>query len=286
MNWGDYMKIPTIDPIFLSHQEFQDIMKQPIGHGSEGVVYQVSPYLLFKIYYGELYSLQQEYSFLSDDVKVVEELSSIPFQKQKEKTFYCLNEEGIRLRNEYAVMEAKRRQKDISLTPLPLAPVFIDHRFRGIAIYYFSHAISIYQLKGLSPKNRRKILWNLFLQCDELVNHFVYPTDFTHDYITKLNRGNVLVDVWLQPHIIDLDGNSAFYCSSFQSNYYLSYLYSLNSLFCDFWLDMSFLDMDLNDIDLEFYEERLKEQGIPSSMAPSLVRGECTTNDLRRILVQ
>lgn len=236
----------------LSNKDIDRIRKKYIGCGKEGNVYKVNKDYLYKIYTIELEnnyllnnSYKQDYMLDSDGTKVIKSYKNC-LHNVKEVSPYYIDIHGVkRIYDESVVNKAIERQKYVKLTSLPLAPIFVNKRFKGCVLKYHKGYTDIHNLAFLPYKVKLKILKQLLEKLKELNDNYIYPIEISN-YKTDINtHSNILINPFtLNTEIIDLDAKSTIYTDSY--NKYLSILsyYKYTSLAIKLLIDV---DIEIDD---------------------------------------
>ncbi|MEE3342803.1 MAG: hypothetical protein VZS44_01785 [Bacilli bacterium] len=250
-----------------------------LGNGTEGRVFKYNNNLI-KIYRMQLRNIFKGDNKYNKYIKIYDK-DTIKIDNDFEYFSYFINngDEDLRIRHKDGLKMAIDRQKTIKRSSLPMDMVYIDGIFAGCLLKKLN-GIQIHKLIGMPNKYKRKIVKNLLLDIEELLDNYIYHIDianspysvgiFTNDngvISAKRGHSHVLINpVSLKTNIIDLDGKSTTYMERY--NYYLEQkcLMNLTRLIVEFLFK---IDTDeFKEFDERYFE--LLKLGIKETTAYKL----------------
>lgn len=269
------------EPLYLTEKDIELLKYRnlEIGRGSDGIVYKTGNYHtkndLYKIYYSTSEAIKRAHNpgiLDKNGVRVIknkEQLRNI-YGNLSIKTNY-IDEEGVRINGINAVNQAIERQKYIQRTKLQKRPIYIDNHFGGTVLHYHKKQLPMYILKSLSKKTQIKVLKELLLAVEELVNNYVYHIDLGFQPKTNYKKANVLISCTpsLHPNIIDIDGKSAIYTENYNEYYYYKSLATYKNLVMQILFDIDIIN--ITKLDFDYLKINLLNQNIPSKYMDSLL---------------
>ncbi len=277
-----------ISPIYLTDKDLDILKKYEIGHGTDGSVYRVPKKLLqsnkgilFKLYHNRT-PIYNDSSVIDEDGVKVYNKATMKVVDYIEPISYFVDTEEIRLRSKDAIYKAIERQKYISLTDLPKQPLYLNGHFQGCGLKE-QHGTPIHYLSSLPMKKKLKIWKNITMKTQELVDHYIYPTELDNSPFTKtvyrnefgeeevrFGHSHILVTHSLNPSLIDLDGKSTIYTEHFSDKYYTKMIRAYNTLLIEFLFTIPLEELE-NELDGEAQLEiRLEQASVPSKYLKSL----------------
>ena len=236
-----------------------------IGNGTEGRVFKYDNEHLIKLYRSELKNLLRTDNNYNNYIKIHDK-NNLKFDKNLEYISYFLNndDKNLRIINMEKIKMAIKKQNNINRTSLPIDIVYIDGYFAGCLLKKLN-GVQIHKLSGMPIKYKKKIIKNLLLDIEELLENYIYHTDLanspysvglfmdeTNNVKAKKGHSHVLVNpVNLKTNIIDLDGKSTAYTEKYSYQLEQKCLNNLTRLITEFLFK---LDTDeIKEIDeLEF----------------------------------
>ena len=260
-------------------------LKKEIGHGTDGTVYAYNSKYYVKLYHAYVKDILMHAKNSLEETKIYQKNSSSIYTFSEPLTYYSYKEEEIKIRPKDAIYLAMKRQENVLRNDLPQAPVYLNHRFAGCLIKKVS-GISIHKLIGLPQNIKRKIMLEVLLDIEELLQNNIYPIDLANSpYSTTLGfekgHSHILASpINLSTHIIDLDGKSTIYTEKKNNDYYIRTLNTLNILFLEFYYHLSYDNYETTD-ELSYDLEQLK---IPSTYQKDLVNGTLSISKIKELL--
>lgn len=257
--------------VYLTQEEIDNLLKQELGHGTDGRVMRFDRNRMIKLYHKYInwfkgkYHLNEE---TDDDIKIYKmgdyKTRSDIFDMF---SFYVSEDNGefIRIRNgAAAVASARKRQMRVKNTRLPQDAVFIDGKFIGCTLTAIK-GIQIHKLIGLPFSLKKKIMKKVLYNVKELMDNYIYHIDLDNSPFTKDNyfkneegkmenvgHSHVLINpITLKPQIIDLDGKSTIYTDAPSKTLEDKSMISFNRLMLEFLLSID-LDEYKNEEDLTY----------------------------------
>lgn len=259
-----------------------------IGKGTDGSVYDVGGGYLYKIYHDRSFnhlSKIDSFVFVSDDsdVKIaVKGAYNYTFKKENNFRYYDVN--GVRVNGEDAIYRAILLQNKIKLTSLPVAPIYVNSRFKGCVLKKHKFHFDLHKLSFLSMSQKKKILSLIIDRVEELMSYYVYHLDICNCPSDRvLSHSNVLISLLGVPEIIDLDGKSTIYRESEDKVLLNKCLMGLNVLVLEFLYGIDIATEMLDD-DLIMVERTLLKKQVPDEYVEELMFQEANFSSLRRIL--
>ncbi|MCI6266684.1 MAG: hypothetical protein MR598_07575 [Erysipelotrichaceae bacterium] len=277
-----------VDAVYLSRNDVTNLQRKLIGKGTDGSVYDVGNGYLYKIYHdGSLFSdIKVQHPLLDDyedDVKIYQMQNSLKLNR-KESHFRYMDRDGVRITGEEAIYRAIQRQKYIHYTQLPLAPIYVNSRFKGCVLKKHSFHFQLYSFSFLSLEKKKRLLSLIVDRVEELVQYYIYPLDvFNRPNEKSLSHSNILVSLRGIPELIDVDGASTVYLEETSSNLLFETLNSLNILVLEYLYDLEIPDEMLDEDILEL-EQFLFKRGISEKFVSDLAHQEADFSTLRKIL--
>lgn len=274
-----------MEEINLTLNEFNKLKKRYVGNGKEGNVYKYNRNYLYKIYtiplrYGDIplfNSYNYEYKIDDDGTKII--TGHNKFNKHSLITDpypYYLDNYGVkRIYNESVIINAMKRQLNIKLSTLPLAPLYIDNRFRGCILKNHQGYTDLHNMSFLPYKTKLKILKELLEKVKELNDNYVYPVELSNYKTDNNSHSNILINpITLNTEIIDLDGKSTVYTDTFNKNLskisYNKFTSLVIKLLYDIDIEIS-EGQDIYEDDSDFLNDNLMKKGIDYNVAISII---------------
>ncbi len=229
---------------YIYHFKDNDINKlKLIGEGTDAKIYKLNNDYLLKVYHKKIIESGE---ITSDIIKTAKPQT---FKNIKQFQSYCVDEDGVRLSYNDIVNFAQKKQMNINHTYLPINPLFINNHFRGCIIKYHRHYLPISYFNFLSEKNKLKIAQKICLKIKELTDNYIYPIDLYNKQSSLKPHKNIIINGHFDPQIIDLDGKSVAYTSTFNKDYYEQTIFGLTTLLLEY-----VFNQDLEDYYNEFEE--------------------------------
>ncbi len=260
-------------------------LKKEIGHGTDGAVYKYNSKYYVKLYHAYVRDILTQEKTSLEETKIYQKNSSTIHLVSEPLTYYSYKEEEIRVRPKEAIYLAMKRQENVHRNYLPQAPVYLNHRFAGCLLRKVS-GISIHKLMGLPQNLKRKIMYEVLLDIEELLQNNIYPVDLANSpYANTIGfekgHSHILVNpINLHTHIIDLDGKSTIYTEKRNEEHYTHTLNTLNILFLEFFYHLSYDDYETEDELLS----NLEELKIPSTYQKDLVNGTLSIPKIKELI--
>lgn len=256
-----------MDKIDLTKDEI--IKLKEIGSGTEGRVFKYDNNYLIKIYRPLLKNILKNNPKFDKYIKIYNK-DNIKINNNSAYFNYFISngEEDIRVRNKDGLKKAIARQKYIKYSTLPIDIVYINGLFAGCLLKKID-GIQIHKLTGMPIKFKRKIIKNVLIEIEELLDNYIYHTDIDNSphsisyYLdnnnfprAKKGHSHILVNpITLNTNIIDLDGKSTTYMERYNYNLEQKCLITLTRLIIEFLFK---IDTDEIKEDDEIYFELLK----------------------------
>lgn len=278
--------------VYLKRSEVLKLKKKLIGKGTDGCVYDMGNGYLFKIYHDvSFFSNIKVHSHLLDkfedeDIKIAQR-GMYSFLKENCPYFKYVDSEGVRIRGDHAIYLAMEKQKNIKRTSLPLAPIYVDSRFKGCVLKKHAFHLHLHSLMCLPKEYKSKILLSIIDNVDELLSSNIYHLDianFPNDK-SRISHSNILVSLSGVPQLIDVDGKSAVYLENDNSYLYQICIRGLNFLILKFYYDIDIPD-EVFEEDFNEFERLLYEQGVQGTDMENLLYQDCDLPGLRKILTK
>lgn len=239
-----YEELEKMSEKYIYISDENGITKRKIGEGREASIYRVSKDLAIKIYHKSFDGLKN----IPENDETIKTTKPKIFKSPYNHQSLCYDEEGVRLSFEDVIYHAKYRQKNINKTYLPLNPVYINGTFRGCIIKYHNNFFPISYFNALPKKLKYKICYSTLEKIKELLYNNIYQIDLYNKQDLIGCHNNIIVNPFLDTQIIDLDGKSTIYTSSFDKAHYQTTLLGFSLLMLEF-----VYDEDLRDCFEEFY---------------------------------
>lgn len=279
------------DAVYLDKMELIHLKKKLIGKGTDGCVYDIGGGCLYKIYHDGSYfsNINVEHPLLpnnDEDIKIAQKgmYSSL---KEYYPYFRYVDSNGVRIVGETAIHLAIEKQKDIKMTQLPIAPIYVDRRFKGCVLKKHSFHFQLHSLMFLPKEIKRKILLSIIDSVEELLSCNIYHLDIANyaDDRRMSTHSNILVSVLGKPQLIDIDGKSAFYLEKENSILAFKCLRGLTVLILKYYYDIDVYD-EMLDEDFWMAEQSLQQQNASDEVIHDLLYCDCDISTLRKVLTR
>ena len=282
--------------LYLTEEEALKLLKNEIGHGTDGRVLPYNKKELLKVYHEYLKKQKQKNDQFSDEVKIYHK-KDLKFAKESKDAMYFYADEGngnyIRLDKVEALTKAIARQPEIVLSKLPQRLLYIDGKVSGCTLSY-QKGIPIHQFMGFPLPFKKKVLLKTLEAVKELIDHNIYPIDLDNSpYSTKsiyvnekgimekVGHSHVLVSlVPFEIHLIDLDGKSTIYTNFHSDKFAMDSYASFTRLMKEFLIHLD-LDEELTEEELENYYQNL---GISDETLYKLTTEQMNYQDLKEFI--
>lgn len=286
-----------------------------VGMGTDGIVYEYNRDILLKVYHSKLSTLVYN-NYNDSDIKLYNrgdyrnkknindyenQARYYAYDKPKTDEEIKLNQDNpktfdVRLRSKDAINKAVERQQNVLRTDLPLGSLYLDNRFVGCYIKK-EKGIPIHS-KKTSRSNKIKILENVLLDVEELLNNYIYHIDlgnspyalgnyYDNNGNVKTIKGHshVLVEPFtLKTNIIDLDGKSTIYQERYNRELERQCLEGLRTLIGEYYFDYNDNEL-LDETAIPYIYEDLKNQGVNDEFALKFAQDDIQKlDDLRKVL--
>lgn len=263
--------------INLTSEEFCKLATKKIGEGYDAIVYNAPKGKVFKVYKKEDINVDDDLG-----VKKYKRGDFKNFPKKIYRSSY-VDKEDIIIYYKDAADKIIERQELISKTNLPVSSLYVDNEFVGFVLKKVN-GIQLHIAWMILPrKTKIKVLKELLSKVKELTDNFVYPTDMANSpFVGK--HSNVLINIKLEPKIIDLDGISTSYREKEDKNLLRYTLSSMNLLYLELLLGFDLFE-DLEDINTKYIEELLKQINIDEESAHRLSEFEGNYDDLNKLIL-
>lgn len=293
-------------------QEQLDKLKV-IGMGTDGIIYEYKNNILLKVYRTKINDAVLK-NHDDSDIKLYNKgdynQKNFNFEKQARYYIYekpetteekLLNESNpdkfdVRLRSKDAINKAIEKQQNVHRTDLPLGSLYLDGRFVGC--YIKKEKGTPIHYKRTTRGNKVKIIENVLLDVEELLNNHIYHVDLSNSPYTLVSyqdndgtfktikgHSHVFVEPFtLKTNIIDLDGKSTIYQERYNKDLELRCLQGLRALIGEYYFDYNDNEL-LDDTAIPYIYDDLKKQGISHNVASKFAEGDIkSTDDLRKVL--
>lgn len=256
--------------VMLNYQDVLDIKKNKkvIGQGVDGTAYYIRNNILYKFYhsFGDTIEIKNKGIFDSDGVNIrnFKELRNYVGFRNDNRLIHYVDENGVILAKEDAILSAIKKQCNVKLTSLPQGIIKVDNKLAGCVYKYYPYTFGIYACMYLPLKLRLNIIKKLLIRVKELTDNYIYPVTLAQKnekYPFSSKDSNVLLSVKLNPILIDLDGISALYGDRYSKVGYDRTMMSLSTLVIELIAkcDVPFHDIENYNDDFIRY---VKEAGI------------------------
>ena len=285
-----------MENLYLTSTDLNLIKKYEIGKGTNGSVYRV-PYYLFNTPKGTLLKIYHtNITFIdNDDIKIYH-IGDIKKSLYIEKLLYFDND-NVHISFNDAIYKVINRQSKIKLTDLPKKVIYINNYFSGYVLKE-QYGIQIHYLTGLPLVLKYKIMKNIILKIEELINNYIYPIDIDNSPFGKcayqdiygnlkhVGHSNILINPFnFNPSIIDLDGNSTVYTDNYNEYYYKQTILKLNILLLEFLFGINLDGFYNDDNDLSnCIIESLNKYSINNYFIDGLSDLSLSINDIKLML--
>lgn len=278
-----------MDAVYLSRSDVSNLQRKLIGKGTDGSVYDVGHGYLYKIYhdssaFSDIDVAHPLLDNFEDDVKIYQKGNSYLFHNYH-SCFKYIDIHGVRISARESIYLAIQRQKDILYTQLPLAPIYVNSRFKGCVLKKHSFHFQLHYFSCLPLELKKKILLLVLDRVEELVRHYIYPLDISNNpFVDKLSHSNILVSLLGIPELIDMDGKSTIYRE--QEDFYLlqSVYQGFNCLLLEFLYQIDVFHEIYVDENILGVSQFLYEKGFLENDIDKLVLQEADFSTIRRIL--
>lgn len=278
-----------MDLVHLSKGDVFNLQRRLIGRGTDGNVYDVGNGILYKIYhdssfFSDIDVLHPLLDGIEDDIKIYQRGNSSLFRNNDCSYFKYIDSSGVRISGQESIMLAIQRQKNIRYTQLPLAPIYVNSRFKGCVLRKHKLHFQLHYFSFLSEARKRQILLLIMDRVEELVRLYIYPLDVCNRPIgDKLSHSNILLSLFGIPQLIDVDGKSTIYMEQEDEFLLQQVLRGLNVLTLEFLYCLDINDEMLHDDILEL-EQFLYGKGLPENCVDKLLTQEADFTTLRKVL--
>lgn len=280
------------DAVYLERSDLVQLRSKLIGKGTDGSVYDIGNGYLYKIYHDESYfsNINIQHPLLDgyedDDVKIAQKGMYSPL-KEFYPYFRYVDGDGVRIVGENAIQLAIEKQKYVERTCLPLAPIYVDFRFKGCVLKKHAYHLQLHSLMFLPKELKRKILLSILESIEELLDCNIYHLDIANysDDRRLSTHSNILVSLFGKPQLIDIDGKSAFYLERENSVLLSKCLRGLNILILKFYYDIDVYDEMLEE-DFWMAEQSLQKQKVTDEGIHDLLYRDCDIVTLRKVLTR
>lgn len=267
--------------VYLTSDDIKNLKSKKINQGTDGTIFRVGNGLLYKIYHNStpienivsnLFPKTDEEGVKIYEKGVLKPLISRPL---------TLEDDYVKLRAEDAIKLAQAKQKDVKLTTLPLASIYVDNKFKGCVLKDFQYSTSIYNIRFFPLNIRLRIAREVLKRTKELLKNNIYRVDLGGKPIDK---SNVLLNYfpYFAPEIIDNDGRSAIYTEKYVKELYNISIQSLNGIIVEI---LCYRTLEpLTELDKKEAQTDLEEAGVPSIYIEALVNKEATVDELEDCL--
>lgn len=240
-----------------------------IGNGTEGRVFKYDNKYLLKIYRKQLKNIIKADSKYDKYIKIYDKNSLVLDKSYEYFNYFITNgDEDVRIRNKDGLKMAIERQKLVKRSVLPIDIVYINGLFAGCLLEK-ANGIQIHKLIGMPVNLKRKIVKNLLLDIEELLNNYIYHVDIANSPFSiglfidekgnvnsKRGHSHVLINpINLNTSLIDLDGKSTIYMERYNYNLEQKCLMNLTRLIIEFLFKLDTDEIKETD---ELYYELLK----------------------------
>lgn len=276
--------------VYLDKMDLVKLKKRLIGKGTDGSVYDVGNGYLYKIYHdGSFFSnINVEHPLLvgDEDVKIAQK-GIYPSLKEYYPYFRYFDSNGVRIIGETAIQLAIEKQKYVKRTQLPVAPIYVNSRFKGCVLKKHTLHCQLHSLIFLPKSVKKKILLSIVDNVEELLESNIYHLDIANysDDRRLSTHSNILVSVRGIPQLIDIDGKSAFYLENESPVLFSKCLRGLTVLILKYYYDIDVYDEMLPE-DFWMMEQSLHQQKVSDEEINDLLYRDCDISVLRRVLTK
>lgn len=265
----------------LTEEDIKHFKK--IGSGTDASVYKLTKDLYLKLYDVNKPVLEPS----SSSEEYVKTIRPLKFENTFKFSTKGYDEEGVRLGYDQIIELAKQKQHDIMHTFLPLNPCYIDGSFKGCIVKGYPYNLPIDSFRGLPEKAKLKLIRKLLEKFKELINNNVYPVDLYNKQNSSLPHNNIIVNAFLDPKIIDLDGKSVAYTEVFNQRYYEEAVFGLTTLILEFLFDQDLVDY-FNEMDeyTDYYKRFFQGKGVPGSLIDQMLSSNISIDSLEDFIVE
>ena len=277
-----------MEAVYLSRNDVANLQRKLIGKGTDGSVYDVGHGYLYKIYHdGSAFSdIDVAHPLLDgyeDDVKIYQKGKSYLYRNHN-FCFKYTDINDVRISAQDSIYLAIQRQKDIQYTRLPLAPIYVNSRFKGCVLKKHAFHCQFHSFSFLPEEQRRKLLLLVTERVEEIVRHYIYPLDiWNRPCEKKLSHSNILLSLLGVPELIDMDGKSTIYTEKEDFSLLQNVLRGLNILVLEFLYNIDLSD-EMTDEDVSLLEQFLFYKGLSDNYVDKLVYQEADFSTLRKVL--
>ena len=260
-----------------------------IGKGTEAKVYKVNSDLLYKIYTIPLRDENKDvngiYTVDDEGVKVVNSKGKVSIKNVDPYPYYIDHSGVKKVYDQRVIYDAMQRQENINGTTLPLAPIYLDGKFKGCVLKRHHPYINMHSLFLLPKSTKLKILSNLLKKVKELTDNNIYHCDLANYKVDEYTHSNVLINPFtLNTEIIDVDGKSTVYSKQYNQSLCNTTYLNYNLLLIKYLFDIDYdKDIQHDDVDL-IIEELMDVSKLDYDTVYDILDYQCTTyeknNDL------
>lgn len=286
--------------INITKEQFEKIIKNKVGQGTDGLVFNFNNDYLIKIYRKSFFNNPSELVEDDSDMKIYDPKNKPKFASSKPNIRYYIkdvDDSNIRLRDQDAINEIANKQKDVNLTKLPEKAVYVDGKLVGVLlkkVKFLEGNIPIHDLRGAPFLYKKKLALETIKAVKELMDNNIYHEDLSNspDVQTHYYQGgerhetkghsHVLVNPITQKvNIIDLDGKSTVYRDEEDKYHEKNTLEGLKTLLLEFLYEIDANktnDLEEESIDVGHY--------ISEEMCNELVKKGINRKTAERIIYQ
>lgn len=253
----------------------EELLKlKELGSGTEGKVFAYSKDIVLKIYRESINKLEEINKKIDEEDRIYNKSKLKIINNEEQIRFYDSEksdntEEKIRIRAIDALERISLKQKNIKRTSLPKGALMVDGKFSGCFMKRL-YGIPIHKLTGFSEKYKLKILKNVFLDVEELLNNYIYHTDLSNspfvdisyllndEFHTQKGHSHILINPFtFKTNILDLDGKSVPYTEKYDYKYEKAVLICLCTLLEEFYFKIDTKEIKEPD-EIEFEIRKIK----------------------------
>ena len=251
-----------MEAIYLNKDDIKNLKK--VGKGTEGEVYKKDRNTLYKIYTRPLNS-EDSINYINnnnlDEFGVRINDKSTKVYNNFEPYPYYLDDNGIKkVYDENVIFEAIKRQKNVFMSDLPKAPIYVDGKFDGCVIKKHNFSTDLHNTSFLPIRKKLQILKELLEKVKELTDNYIYTVDLANYKRDNISHSNILVNIFnFNTNIIDLDGKSTVYSKDFNYNLYKKCYICYSSLVMKYLYEYDTYD-EIMDIEYDYIIGKLIEK--------------------------
>jgi hypothetical protein len=277
------------DKIYLTSDEFKKVLKNEIGHGTDGVVFQYNKDYLIKLYRKDFFKEPDEL-LQKAETKIYDPKNKPKFVPVKQNIRLFIKDEDSRMKlmDEFAIKKIIEKQQKVTKTHLPQKLVYVDGRFIGVLLKKV-HGFQIHKFTGAPFAYKKKVAIAVIDAVKELLDNNIYHEDLANspyantayvkgdEVVNSHGHSHILLNPFtMKVNIIDLDGKSTVYTDYIDKLEEERSLANLTHLLFEFLYGIDdaeyYMDNEDFDEDKGSIKNILEKHGIDEETASSIAQ--------------